>query len=694
MGRAARREVDHEGRDVVQVPAIDVDSRRAGIELVLASFVVLFQELAFIRWLGGEVRVLAYFPNVVLISAFLGLGVGCLLARRRIALLAWWPPLVVLLVVVANALRSVAFTQESVTEHLWLLYYDLPKDAPIVQGVRTPILVLFVLSAATFIPLGQFVADRLRRFRAGGRSLAGYACDLAGSLLGAIAFAVVSFAGTKPAVWFLIIGAIALLLLRRFWIVGAVSFAAIVLVVLWVDRADEYSPYYALRRVSLDAGFLVLANGSQHQYAAPLRKSDPLTTPRSILLRDGYHLPYRLLRTKPRRVLVLGAGTGNDVAVALDEGAERVDAVEIDPRILAMGKRHHPDRPYDDPRAHMLNTDARSFLNNSKERYDLIVFGTLDSMTRLSALSNVRLDNFVYTKECLAAARAHLSADGGIALYFGSSVPYIDQRMRAMIAAATGRPPAVVARNFGSFNQLYLGGPAFAHLPPAPIEPGTVLPSDDWPYLYLARRALTPFYASVIAAIALIAVVSVGAAERRLLSQFDAPMFFFGLSFLLLESKAVTEMNLIWGSTWLTSAVVFGSILLMVLAGTLFMHVRPFSWKVSAIGLVLALAINFLTPVHAILSWNLAARLALSILFVGLPIFFASTCFALQFRDEGDPGLAFGWNLLGAVAGGLLEFTSMVIGLRLLAVVALCAYLAAFAMTKRTSMLPKAAQDL
>ncbi|HKR66564.1 MAG TPA: hypothetical protein VJZ00_22750 [Thermoanaerobaculia bacterium] len=660
-----------------------MNPRRPALELVLASFVVLFQELALIRWLGAEVRVLAYFPNVVLISAFLGLGIGCLWSRRDAPLLAWWPPLLALLVGVAHAMRSIAFTQESVTEHLWLLYYDLPKDAPVVHGVRVPILVTFILTAATFVPLGHFVGTRLREFREEGRALAGYAFDLAGSLLGTLAFSIVSFVGTPPALWFAIAGAVALVLVQRWRAVAAIAFVLIAGTIFWTDLADEYSPYYALRRIPLRAGFLVLANGSQHQYAAPLAKRDALTTADNARLRDGYHLPYRLLKRAPRTVLVLGAGTGNDVAVALDEGAQRVDAVEIDPRILAMGERHHPDAPYRDARVRIFNTDARRFLNRSEERYDLIVFGTLDSMTRLSALSNVRLDNFVYTRECLAAARAHLTSDGGIALYFGTSVPYIDQRMRAMIGAATGRPPAVVSQNFGSFNQLYLGGPAFAHLPPSPIATNTILPSDDWPYLYLARRGLTPFYLSLIAAIAILALIAVGATERRMFSRFDAPMFFLGVAFLLLESKAVTEMNLLWGSTWLTSAVVFASILVMVLLGTLLMQYKPLSWRAAIIGIVIALLVNFATPVHAILSWSLAARLALSLLFVGAPIFFASICFALQYRDEGDPGVAFGWNLLGAVAGGLIEFTSMVIGLRALALVALACYLAVFALCDR-----------
>ena len=51
------------------------------------SFLVLFVEMASIRWLNASVTILAYFNNPILISCFFGLGVGCLLAPRKIFLI-------------------------------------------------------------------------------------------------------------------------------------------------------------------------------------------------------------------------------------------------------------------------------------------------------------------------------------------------------------------------------------------------------------------------------------------------------------------------------------------------------------------------------------------------------------------------------------------------------------------------------
>ena len=675
---------------------------RVGAELFTASFVVLFQELTLIRWLPGQVRVLAYFPNLILLSAFLGLGLGCLRAGRR-PLIWLWPFSLGLVVAAGFGMSRIAFTQNAATEHLWLLYYDLPANAPVIGDVRLPIVLAFILSALSFVPLGQFVAERLREFRARSSSLWGYSWDILGSLAGVVSFALVCLLRSFPVVWFAVFLSAGFLFVasaRRRW-VYVFAAGAILLLVSKAERADRYSPYYALR-VDPDVNrgiFQILANGSLHQVAVDLKRSGPMGDDWHQSVRAGYHLPYELAGQRPKRVLVLGAGTGNDVAVALDEGAEQVDAVEIDPEILKIGKDIHPDRPYLSARVRVINTDARSFLNESQEKYDLIVFGTLDSMTRLSALSNVRLDNFIYTVDCLEAARTHLAAGGGLVMYFMVATDYIDRRLGGMLTQTFGAPPFTVKRYFELFNRIYMAGPAFAGLAGeerAARAPSALrallrieLPSDDWPYLYLQRRQIGAFYLELMAIIAVLAVAGVVVASqemRRSLSsrrRADGEMFFFGLAFLLLETKSVTAMNLAWGATWLTSAVVFGSILAMILLATLITQLRPIPWPVGMAGLIVSLLVAYVAPTQLLLRLDTTMKLGLSVLFVGVPIFFAAVCFALIFRDRDEADLAFGWNLLGAVAGGLLEFLSMAIGIRALSLLALAAYLCALLIRMR-----------
>ncbi len=496
-------------------------TRRLALELVAASFVVLFQELTLIRWLGVQVRVLAYFPNLILLSAFLGLGLGCLRGGKR-SLLWLWPVTLVLLAGVTSALGRVVFTQQSPSEHLWLLYVDLPANAPVINDVRLPIVLLFILSAINFVPLGQIVAERLQEFRTRSGSLQGYCWDILGSLLGVIGFAMASFAQSFPIVWFCIFLGIGFLFffdkkklfLTYLYLAAAV---ATVFIVAGAERAQYYSPYYSL---SIYQGNCVLANGSLHQIAFALKRGTPPASQYHQSVLEGYPVPYQMLTKPPRRVLVLGAGTGNDVSVALDEGVEQVDAVEIDPVILQLGKNIHPDHPYDSPKVRVFKTDARSFLNHSTDSYDLIVFGTLDSMTRLSALSNVRLDNFVYTLDCFKAARSHLTREGGMVMYYMVPNDYIGDRLIGMMAKTFGELPAIHDKYHHLFNMILMGGPAFAHVDPQERTsiketyfrdrlPRLTLPDDDWPYLYLKGRGISSFYLGIMGLIAMFAVLGV-----------------------------------------------------------------------------------------------------------------------------------------------------------------------------------------
>ncbi len=61
---------------------LDLDVRRSHVDLLLISFLALFQELACIRWFGSTVVFLTFFTNLALMACFLGISVGCLAARR------------------------------------------------------------------------------------------------------------------------------------------------------------------------------------------------------------------------------------------------------------------------------------------------------------------------------------------------------------------------------------------------------------------------------------------------------------------------------------------------------------------------------------------------------------------------------------------------------------------------------------
>src|SRR6185436_16536657 len=160
-----------------------------------------------------------------------------------------------------------------------------------------------------------------------------------------------------------------------------------------------------------------------------------------------------------RKVLVLGAGTGNDVVMALENGAQDVVAIEIDPVILKLGRDLNPSSPYADSRVHALVDDARHYLRSSPERFDLIVFGTLDSQSLLSGHANLRLENYVYTLEALSDARRLLNEGGMAVLHYSVFRPWVYGRIYSTVRAAFGDECVMLRENSAAlFNTTILAG--------------------------------------------------------------------------------------------------------------------------------------------------------------------------------------------------------------------------------------------
>jgi hypothetical protein len=440
-----------------------------------------------------------------------------------------------------------------------------------------------------------------------------------------------------------------------------------------------------------------------HQSALDLSAGACATSPELAYIRDQYAVPYGIYRDvhgrNPRSVLILGAGSGNDAEVARQQGIPRIVVVEIDPAIARMGFDLHPNRPYRDPRVEVHTTDARSFLQRSRETFDLILFGTLDSQTLLSGMSTTRLDDYVYTRESLGAAEARLADGGIIGLFFMVVRDWISRRLFRLAEAVDGVPPLIYRPEAAGqlhvtpiFNWLMITGPGARSLgaerrraAAAQVGPARV-PTDDWPYLYLREPGVPRLYARtllILLGLSMAAVLPLIAAGRRSGAARPRAMAFYfcmGAGFLLLETKSITKLALLFGSTWKVSAVVISAVLLTILLANLISTRLCGSrsrWLFPSLGG--ALALNYAVPAHRFLALPPGVSEVLAALFVSLPILFAGLLFARRFRAETEPDRAFGWNLLGAMTGGLSEYVSMATGINFLYVLAGIFYAAAFA---------------
>jgi hypothetical protein len=128
-------------------------------------------------------------------------------------------------------------------------------------------------------------------------------------------------------------------------------------------------------------------------------------------------LPFRLL-DEPA-VLILGAGAGNDVLIALYHGASRVDAVELNPQMTELVNGTYADfagHLYADPRVRIFADEARGFVARSPGGYDLVQIGLLDSFGASGAGVQALNESYIYTVEALREYLADLEPGGLLAI--------------------------------------------------------------------------------------------------------------------------------------------------------------------------------------------------------------------------------------------------------------------------------------
>ena len=161
-------------------------------------------------------------------------------------------------------------------------------------------------------------------------------------------------------------------------------------------------------------------------------------------LAANYKAPYSIRSKIPKKILIVGSGTGNDTAYALERGVSHIDAVEIDPAIIHIGKKYHPQRPYQSKKVNVIQNDKEFKI--TKNKYDLIVYGMLDSHSSLSGRGGIRLDSYVYTVESFREARKTLTGDGYLSLSFNLSEAPLGLKIYAMLTEAfDGKEPLVIS---------------------------------------------------------------------------------------------------------------------------------------------------------------------------------------------------------------------------------------------------------
>ena len=727
---------------------------RLYFDLLLISFLILFWELACIRWFSSMVIFLTFFTNIVLMACFLGMSVGCFAASRKRELVQMVLPLALVSALLAAGTyfayshfnRVVIDVGNQASPQL--IYFGTEYREKAMDRFVVPLWavagVFFALISLIFVGLGQVMG---RTFDAIPNRVGAYMVNVLGSLLGIAAFFAASWFRTSPHLWFGVCVAITLYFVTRWSAVQIFSQLALMALIaataygVGEDGQLRWSPYYKIRYTAQTGD--IFTNNISHQQMLKIADSGPAYALPHLLNRDAGNPPFK-------DVLIIGAGSGNDVAAALAYGAEHIDAVEIDPVINSIGKADHPDKPFDDKaRVKVYYDDGRRFLKkNPQKKYDLIVYALVDSLVLHSGYSSLRLESFLFTQEAFNDIRSRLKDDGVFIMYNYFRQGWVVGRLHKMAEASFNSQPVVmsmprqqdaqgnytdriaaednqanhitfflvgngtqptvenVRRKMQESSLFWVNGTpkrnqtingytttrpsgdagwrdfALTKVETAGISTSD-LPRDNWPFLYLRDKKI-PFEPSgqgiiAVAAISLIILLafvlapSAGAVRRI---RPNGQMFFLGAGFMLLETKGVVHMALLFGSTWVVNSVVFAAILVMILLANLYvLIVRPHKlWPYYAL-LVVALAINVLVPMSFFLSRGPMAQYVLSCAVVFVPIFFAGVIFATAFRDSKQPDADLGSNIAGVILGGLSEYLSLILGFNYLLLVAIAFYL-------------------
>src|SRR4051812_7990150 len=167
-----------------------VDSGNPVRRLLLGSALMLFLELALIRWLGANVIHLSYFSNFVLLGSFLGIGIGFLASRKTWSLLPWTAPLLAVLIV-ATLVFPVSIQRQGSD----VIYFTAMRVGGPPVWVALP--VVFLLVAATLSGPAEVVGRCFGALP----PLTAYRYDLLGSLLGIGCFTVLSLLWAPSVVW-------------------------------------------------------------------------------------------------------------------------------------------------------------------------------------------------------------------------------------------------------------------------------------------------------------------------------------------------------------------------------------------------------------------------------------------------------------------------------------------------------------
>lgn len=677
-------------------------------KLALISVTFLFLELVFIRLIGTEIRIFAYVANIILLAVFMGSSVGMFMTRRL--------PLVISLIGITLLALLLTFDCfSSITGLIAPLHGSVIWHAP---GITTSlgvvwgfiqVTVLLLLVIAVFAPIGQYVGGCFHQQK---NPVILYSINIFFSVVGLWLFYLFSTLRVSPYAG-IIVGAVFLcvLMFPRYRVLSVSCVVLIVAAFLFSTTKNYvvWSPYQKLGLVEEtysnlmpkqktilvnNVGFMSLPDLSEKnaRYYEELLAEANAPELSDLKFKNIYDTPY-LIKPGAKNVLILGAGGGNDVAAALRASVGRVDAVEIDPVVISLGKKHHPEKPYSDPSVNIIIDDGRSFLKKSAQQYDVIVMGFLDSHTTNSTMTNIQLDNYMYTAESFRETAKLLAPDGIIYVSFGVYHPWVGERLYQAIAGTYKQPVVysidepffgggtifIGARDSGLLNEKIHNVEGLAEFIAARRNyygDSLNLLTDDWPYLYLQSKKVPVTH--IVTGIILLVIFVLLIRSTSSGAAFSWPPFLLGAGFMLLEFMNITRTSLIFGNTWVTNLYAITGVLVVCLAANLLYIRHSGLWIYMYPCLFISLIMISVVPLSGFNVYAQGWKTVIATLFLSSPLFFSSYLFVWFLSRSKDKRATLASNFTGSFAGGMISFLSYTSGINSLLFIGISIYVIAF----------------
>lgn len=704
-------------RRQVQISPLKISRRK---QLLIVCALAQFLACLLIYLFSCEIRSLAYFQNYIYACAFFGLGLGCLSVKseRNSSTATDWLvyfTLCCLLSALAHltGFGDLGFLKERST--YFILPTFLPNQIQHELLMTSVFLSVFFLVTRGFKSLGRDLVNRIDA-ASGARISFDF---FAGAALGWLLYFFAQLIHLPPilSVVLVLTGFLALHGINTFQIA---MMAICLLASLCLDTVNEsqqiadvisklpnsvcriWTPTYRVLSYPISEagrvfGFVAKVNGTLFQPAV-----DPLLDPKVAerlapiygdylsSIGDYFRIP-GLVATTRKNVLVLGAGAGNDVARALADGADHVDAVEGQDWLLSLADSS-AQSPFKSPKVSKITADPRMFLRFSEQKYDLILYSILESQTAFSPFGVLRPDNLIYTVESFVDASERLSEGGVLVVSYFPVRGWYGLRLAHNLKLAHLTVDADVHTGFRNYLICSRSGNKAAvavleqELPKGSLRDLKKLKkeindvdstSDDWPFAFLVTGSMPFAYLFCLTLVLLTVIFESCAVQSEVMTDDGTARNSgivgrdrFGLlalacAFMLACNRAMSINAFNFGSLWFVSTLGGFAFFLMSAAASLPLLLKV---RIPVLAIWLALFVSvagdYLFNYAALVSVpEVWVRAAIGGLLPLIPLYLLATLLARKVADSQAIALDFAFILLGWSIGLMLDAIVMYRGI-------------------------------